>query len=83
MKSCKISTDVTMLGYSRRTVSGLLRVLHATSKPCVAIIVAGFMPGVLRKVTLSLGAFSPPRVQTSCHQSEKALTGWYELPDLA
>ena len=51
--------------FSRRTISGLLRVLHATSKPCVAIIVAGFMPGALRKATLSLGVFSPPRVQTS------------------
>ena len=37
----------------------------------------------LRKVTLSLGAFSPPRVQTSCHLSGKALTGYYESPDLA
>ena len=32
---------------------------------CVAIIAAWFMPGVLRKATLSLGAFSLPRVQTS------------------
>ena len=64
-------------------MSGLLRVLHATSKPCVAIIAIGSMPGVLRKVTLSLGAFSPPRVQTSYHRSGKALTGWYESPDPA
>ena len=54
-----------MLCYSRRTVSGLLRVLHAISKPCIAITATGFMLGVLRKATLSLGAFSPPRVQTS------------------
>ena len=43
----------------------LLRVLHAISKLCVATTTVGFMPGVLRKATLSLGAFSPPRVQTS------------------
>ena len=41
------------------------RLLHATSKPRVAIIATGFMPGVFRKAALSLGAFSPPRVQTS------------------
>ena len=75
MKSCKIGIGVMMLCYSRRTVSGLLCVLHATSKPCVAIIAIGFMPCVLRKVTLSLGAFSPPRVHTSYHQRGKALTG--------
>ena len=65
MRWCKISTGVTTLCYSRRTVFGLLCVLHAISKPCVAITAAGFMLGVLRKVTLSLGAFSLPRVQTS------------------
>ena len=54
--------DVVLL---EENVSGLLRVLHAISKPCVGIIAAGFMPGVLRKATLSLGAFSPLRVQTS------------------
>ena len=75
MKLRKISTDMTTLYYSRRIVSGLLRVLHAINKPCVTIIAAGFMPGVLRKATLSLGAFSPPRVQTSCHRSGKALIG--------
>ena len=35
---------------------------------------AGFVPRVLRKVTLSLGKFSPPRVHTSYHRSGKALT---------
>ena len=63
MKSYKICTGMTTLCYSRRTVSGLLHMLHATSKPCVAIIAAGFMPSVLRKATLSLGMFSRPRVQ--------------------
>ena len=66
---------MTTLCYSRRTVSGLLRVLHATNKPCIAIIATGFTPDVLRKVTLSLGAFSPPKIQTSYHQSGKALPG--------
>src|SRR5215216_1195329 len=72
-----------MLCFSRITVSGPLHVLHAISKPCVAIIAAGFMPGVLRKVTLSLGAFSPLRVHTSYNRSGKALTGYYESPDPA
>ena len=40
---------MTTLCYSRRTVSGLLRALHTTSKPCAAIIAAGFKPGVLIK----------------------------------
>ena len=52
-KSCKISTGVMTRCYSRRTISGLLCVLHAISKPCVAITAAGFVPGVSRKVTLS------------------------------
>ena len=40
----KINVGVTTLCYSRRTVSGLLRVVHAIGKPCVAIIAVGFTP---------------------------------------
>ena len=50
---------------SRKIVFRLHCVLPDNSKPCAAIIATGYMPGVLRKVTFSLGAFSPPRVPTS------------------
>ena len=50
----KISTGMTTLCYSRRTISGLLRMLHATSKPCIAITAAGLTLKVLRKATFSL-----------------------------
>ena len=65
MKYCKSSYSMMMPRTSRNIVSGLLYVLHDTSKPYAAIRAAGFTPTVLRKVTLSLGVFNPPRVQTS------------------
>ena len=49
----------------RKIVFGLLCKLHATNRPCAATIAARFVPRVLRKATLSFGAFSRPKVQTS------------------
>ena len=49
----------------RKIVFGLLCELHATSKPCAAIIAAKCMPETLRKATMLFSAFSLPRNQTS------------------
>ena len=74
MKLSKSSCDKMMPCSLGKIVFELLCEPLAASKPCAATIAVGVTPSVLRKVTLSLGAFSPPRVQTSCHQSGKALT---------
>ena len=49
----------------RKINVGILYMLHATSKLCVATIAARFMPEALRKATLFFGAFSRPRIPTS------------------
>ena len=48
-----------MLCFSRKIVSELLCVLHATSKLCTATIAAKLMPRALRKVTLFFVGSSP------------------------
>ena len=49
----------------RKIVFRLLYELLDTSKLCDDIIAAKLKPEASRKATLSLCAFSPPRVQTS------------------
>jgi hypothetical protein len=65
MSLSKSNCDKTTLCSLRRIVFRLLCELHATSKLCVATIAAKFMPEALRKATLFLDGFSPPRIQTS------------------
>ena len=65
MKRVKNREGMTMSRSWRRTVPGLLCVLHITSKLCVATIAAKFAPGGLRKATLFFAGFNPRRGQTS------------------